>query len=391
MKKSIILILVAIIGLGISANGQAYSKALEKQANGGDSRAMVAVGDAYLQGNGTGKDLKKAEKWYKKAIDKDDNLVAYERMADLYRSWDGIENNAKKVRQWAEKGGLKGNPRLALEAASGFLNEKEEYKDLRTAEKLLYIAADSGSVEAAEKAMILGVSTNNPICAVNGMNRYIALGGDANSNENVGIVKDYIIRTGNTDTYEQILNTCLLWESKLIYNQQPSTINNARRGMYSDEFISQWKIYFPIIQQGDFKSMRDAAGAPTFVNALWLAQNGKKEEAEKEVEKLKLIGGLYPHNLSRIYMVYRKMGENDAIRFFDRLLSEDSEAAVTWLSDRDATKILTWDRSELKHKLKFKIERERSSFGRYSEMITELLPAAITQSEIKSMLNMAQR
>lgn len=161
--------------------------------------------------------------------------------------------------------------------------------------------------------------------------------------------------------------------------------------MYSDEFISQWKIYFPIIQKGDFKSMRDAAGAPTFVNALWLAQNGKKEEAEKEVEKLKLIGGLYPHNLSRIYMVYRKMGENDAIRFFDRLLSEDSEAAVTWLSDRDATKILTWDRSELKHKLKFKIERERSSFGRYSEMITELLPAAITQSEIKSMLNMAQR
>ena len=395
MKKVLLIALSAALCVS-AAMAQTSVKALEKQAGNGDTGAMVAAGDAYFKGDGTGKDVKKAEKWYKKAIDKG-NITAYERMADLYRSWDGIEKNPKKVSEWAVKGGLKGNPRLALEAANGFINNEEGYSqgdrdyNMKTTDKHLHVAADSGSVEAADKAIAVGLSIGNQLGAISAMERYIALGGDANANENVRMIKGLIAERGNADTYQQLLNTCLDWNQKTNYNQQPSTINNARRGMFSDEYINNWKKYYPVLQKGDFKSMRDAAGLPIFFEALWLAQNGKKEEAEKEVEKLKLTGGLYPQNLTKMYMVYRVMGENDAVRFFDRVLTEDSEAVAAWLSDRNATKMLTWDRADLQHKLQFALERNRSGFGKYPEMLFNLLPPAIPQSEIDSMLKVAQR
>ncbi len=342
MKKSIILILVAIIGLGISANGQAYSKALEKQANGGDSRAMVAVGDAYLHGNGTGKDLKKAEKWYKKAIDKDDNLVAYERMADLYRSWDGIEKKPSEVKKWAEKGANKGNPRLAMEVAEGYYSNDENYQWYSSKSKdgfifhLLDLAADSGYVDAAKKTL------------------------------DISLVK------GNYNLWQA--NKALDKLKKLAGDQNPEYIEYDTKFKDIQSFIGN----LPYERISDLSFMMEN-GIPDpstdYFFAVQLAQKGDISSAKFLAENMLVTGGYWPNNLSRVYLVYLTMGESEAMRFLDKLLAEDPAIIERWLTDKDAVRYL----------------KTHKDYSAKDPELTNMLPPNLTTAQINTILNMARR
>lgn len=393
MNKTIILILAAIMSLGICANGQAYSKDLEKQANGGDTRAMVAVGDAYMQGNGVGKDLKKAEKWYKKAIDKDDNLVAYERMADLYRSWDGIEKDMKKVSELAYKGGMKGNPRLALESVKIYIDTHDAYgfygsdeKIYETASRLLHVAVDSGLVEGAELAMAVDLERGDLYGAVLALKAYKKHAGANELNDAMKNVAAAMYRTGNESTYERISKVAETWADIVRrYDTPASTIKNSRPGLRSKEYLDAWAKYHPLIEKGDFESMSKAYYPGDFLTALWYIKQGKTERAEELAGRIETCGQYFPENLTRLYLIYSAINSNRAVRFFDKVVSEKPQSVVDWLTNKEATKMLTADRKELQHGLEFKSGTHTVS------RFVELLPEPISNQDINGMLQAARR
>ncbi len=122
MKKILSLLMAGMVAAG-SLFGQSYSKELEKKANGGDTEAMIELGDAYYKGNGIKQDAKKAEKWYKKAIKKD-NIKGYTRMAELYSSWDGLEKNPEKQEEWQLMAARAGDPDWANFYGNKYFDEK---------------------------------------------------------------------------------------------------------------------------------------------------------------------------------------------------------------------------------------------------------------------------
>lgn len=161
---------------------EAYSKALEQKAKKGDIDAMIAVGDAFINGNGVAKDPKKAESWYAKAADKGSEL-GYRRAAGCHSSWNAIANSPSKAFEWIKKGyekGIKalgtdmgqyyesglttGKPNLkkAMEyyteaanngVATAYLPLGKMYRDINLVQAVSYMqkAMDSGVLSAADK------------------------------------------------------------------------------------------------------------------------------------------------------------------------------------------------------------------------------------------------
>lgn len=95
------------------------SEEFQKQAiaaQNGDAHAAIVIGDAYRDGNGTGKDEQKALEWYKHAAQKGE-AGAYSRIGDLYR-----DNGAAQE----QAGGLSGLTQRLKNAVSGNSNPVEK-------------------------------------------------------------------------------------------------------------------------------------------------------------------------------------------------------------------------------------------------------------------------
>ncbi len=122
MKKIVCLLMAGILASG-SLFAQTYSTELEKKANGGDTEAMIQLGDAYFKGNGTKQDAKKAEKWYKNAIKKN-NIKGYSKIAELYSTWDGLEKNPEKQEKWQLKAAEAGDPEWANFYGNKYFDQK---------------------------------------------------------------------------------------------------------------------------------------------------------------------------------------------------------------------------------------------------------------------------
>lgn len=109
-----IVLLVAISGLALwlllRAHGEdpqallsmkksQHAEALRASAQRGDEKAMVLLGDAYLNGDGVSKAPDKAMDWYKKAADKGDVQAAYD-MAVLYERGLGVAQDYYAAAKW---------------------------------------------------------------------------------------------------------------------------------------------------------------------------------------------------------------------------------------------------------------------------------------------------
>ena len=76
---------------------------LKRQAESGDTEAMLKLAKAYLQGNGVEKDLGKGLEWILEAAE-NGNVEAMAAMADAYRKGEEFE----KAFYWSEKAANQG-------------------------------------------------------------------------------------------------------------------------------------------------------------------------------------------------------------------------------------------------------------------------------------------
>ncbi|WP_436659828.1 SEL1-like repeat protein [Acinetobacter sp. P1(2025)] len=116
-----------------------YSKSAEK----GYAPAMVALGDMYSTGKGITPDIKKAEQYYQKGADANDE-TAINRLALLYLLQDGLDTeedtaNAKKTFALIQRAANNDNPQalyvLSMAYQNGYMVKTNEDKGLEYLEK----------------------------------------------------------------------------------------------------------------------------------------------------------------------------------------------------------------------------------------------------------------
>lgn len=163
--KNIIASLCALAIAVAPTFAQTYSKDLEKKAKGGDTAAMIEVGDCYFNGSGTNKDPKKAKTWYEKAA-KGGNIEAYQKLVACYSSWDGIEKNPQKAFEWTKKGAEAGDPQLKLALAKAYETGEGVATNSNFATREYIDAAYGLITEAFEPAIRGAIATGNDLDAL---------------------------------------------------------------------------------------------------------------------------------------------------------------------------------------------------------------------------------
>lgn len=101
MKKIILVLSVVFFSISLFANTDVDK--LRNQALNGNTDSMVLLGDAYLDGDGIARDLKKAEYWYKKSAESG-NEIGMNHLAFYYEDTE----NYDKAFYWYKKASEKG-------------------------------------------------------------------------------------------------------------------------------------------------------------------------------------------------------------------------------------------------------------------------------------------
>lgn len=107
----------------------------------GDPVAQHLVGDAYINGNGVPKDLRRAFGWYEAAA-MQGNLDSEFNVGSAYEHGDGVEVNYKLALKWYTLAAEKGSVQAQNNLANMYIDAKGTKSDYNLALKLLKAAAD---------------------------------------------------------------------------------------------------------------------------------------------------------------------------------------------------------------------------------------------------------
>lgn len=136
-KNKKILFLGLSLFVAPSLFAQTWSKDLEKKAKKGNAQAQYEVGMCYLNGSGTGKDLKKAAKWFNLATCQG-NKEAKERLFASY---------SKELEKLAKKNDADAQYALGM----CYLEGRQTAKDLKKAAQWFSLATSQGHQEAQKQ------------------------------------------------------------------------------------------------------------------------------------------------------------------------------------------------------------------------------------------------
>jgi len=179
MRKLFTLVVIAVMAIPLFA--QSWSKDLEKTAKAGDVEAQVAVGNAYLSGDGVKQDPKKAAKWlymaaqagnakavetmctfYSKDLEKlakEGNAAAQFAVANFYAEGNGVKQNEKAAFEWygqAAVGGIAEAKPKVLVVYSTYLEQLAAAGDADAQFALAnFYAAGNGVAQDTAKALDL--------------------------------------------------------------------------------------------------------------------------------------------------------------------------------------------------------------------------------------------
>lgn len=122
----------------------------EIQSPGESSRIVkdVALGRAYMTGDGVRQDLHQAAYWFEKAAGLGDP-VAQNQIGYFYQSGTGVPVDAVRAVHWYQLSAANGLPAAKVNLANAFIWGIGVKRDSKTAEKLLREAADKGDGTAA--------------------------------------------------------------------------------------------------------------------------------------------------------------------------------------------------------------------------------------------------
>lgn len=128
-------------------------KALQKQAETGDTNAMILLAFAYYEGGSTERDLKQYFAWLKNAAEAN-NIIAMPFLALAYRDGEGTEKNPQLFFVWmkkaAEAGYVFAMSQLALAYREGVGTNKNPQLFFEWIQK----AAEAGSPDASLPALV---------------------------------------------------------------------------------------------------------------------------------------------------------------------------------------------------------------------------------------------
>lgn len=242
--KKVLLIAIALIFMAPSW-AQPWSKDLEKNAKSGDIAAQVAVGNAYLNGDGVEKNLKKAAKWFYLAAkagnkDAENTLLSFHSkelekyakegnaeaqfcVGEFYYNGTDVEKNLKKAAQWYDMAVAQGHEkakknlgsfyskqlanRVATEAnlelqyylGLCYLNGVEIAADKEKAANLFELSMNQGNRDAAKAFFTCGsMLTSNrikayPINSIVVYNGYLQAGNLAGWQEEKSLTAEIMI------------------------------------------------------------------------------------------------------------------------------------------------------------------------------------------------------
>lgn len=150
-------IAVCAVGLSIGLVPPAFAakekkivdvRAILQQAQAGDAKAEVKLGNMYESGKGVARDYLQAIQWYQKAVDQGD-LAAMCDLAMVYINGHGVAKDYQKAGQLLEPAANAGLPQAQYQL--GALYEKGEgvrFQDFRQAADWLTRAANQNNKEA---------------------------------------------------------------------------------------------------------------------------------------------------------------------------------------------------------------------------------------------------
>ena len=99
-------------------------ESIKKKAQDGDPESQNRLADMYHSGEGVEQDYKEAAKWYEKAAFQG-HAEAQDSLAVMYSKGLGLEQNYEKAAEWYEKAAKQGIPRAQYNLAICTIKEEE--------------------------------------------------------------------------------------------------------------------------------------------------------------------------------------------------------------------------------------------------------------------------
>lgn len=377
MKK--LLLLIAALTFAVGSVSAQYSKELEKKAKSGDESAMIAVGDAFLTGNGTAKDAKKAKDWYQKAI-KAGSDSAYIRMADLYTTWNALGVDPHEERSWFIKAYNKSMPLASLEYARRLVRGDKGFENLApkpspdniSSAKQFYLK--NGGEDFARVMMdeYPHIADDRMAYVKNILPRYEVGMDELNAEAieegapillaelKIGLALDYIHKYEEkygviTPEMEKIDKLASILRKKRASDIDPYNIGNrliamskARKDLSAlpkGHTIQDEANYFKKINDGKMLTLAKLAGVEDgaqnenfecmFVYAASCIADGRLGLAKGWISRLRAAGGYEPLPALMTVALYRYMGDNDsAIIFMDDMIRDNPENIIPFVTGR---------------------------------------------------------
>ena len=153
--KSIFLILLLGVGAALGGDGQevleekiSYSLEMKQKAEAGDAEAQYALGVAYCRGNGVGRDLHEAVRWYEKSAEQGNDKAQCNLGIHRYKGEGGKRDLAQAVK-WLLQSAERGNAKAQLWLGRCCYKGEGLPQSDQEAVKWWKKSADQGNVEAA--------------------------------------------------------------------------------------------------------------------------------------------------------------------------------------------------------------------------------------------------
>ena len=155
VMKLMLLSLILGIGTALGGGGQegleekmTYSPEMRQKAEAGDAEAQYELGVAYCRGNGIGKDLDEAVKWYEKSGEQGNDKAQCNLGIHRYKGEGGKRDLAQAVK-WLLQAAKRGNAKAQLWLGRCYYKEEGLPQSDQEAIKWWTKSADQGNFEAA--------------------------------------------------------------------------------------------------------------------------------------------------------------------------------------------------------------------------------------------------
>jgi uncharacterized protein len=132
-------------------------KNLEEEAQRGDSRASLLLGNLYFEGKEVPRDYKQALKWYGNAAEVN-NPGGQFALAGMYYMGHGVQRNYLEAAKWFGEAAIRGHAKAQYHLGLMYLAGRGLFEDRKEAVKWFTEAARQGHREAIRMLEKLGVS-----------------------------------------------------------------------------------------------------------------------------------------------------------------------------------------------------------------------------------------